>query len=214
VARKDGDDLVEALQASLRMQDDSGRVPRSGRAKRATRKTPPAVQMDEHSVFVERQVERLREQLLDLSNRNRLLNFKHPQKSRKQVRVIDELPAVLYDRLVSGKTFRFKAVEEPKGPRGVEVPVVDAAGQQGLNPDFALGVKPRENVPEQHVDAYIQVLHYPTEMSRRLEGMRQEHLTSLQELGVPSLYAVFGFWNGTRRSTARQLSSHRSCSCR
>jgi hypothetical protein len=203
VAKKDGEDLMEVLQASLGMREDSGRVPRGGaRAKRPTRNTPPPRPADEHSVFVEKQVERLREQLLDLSNRNRLLNFKHPQKSRKQVRVIDELPSVLYERLLSGKTFRFKPVDEPAGPRGVEVPVIEAARQQGLNPDFALGAKPTENIPEQHVDAYIQVLHYPAEMSRRLEGMRQEHLTSLQELGVPSLYAVFGFLEWYERANS------------
>lgn len=199
--REDGD-FIDVLDATPGVDEDSGRVSRSGRTKRAPRKTPLPVPTDEHSVYVERQVERLREQLLDLSNRNRLLNFKHPQRSRKQVRVIDELPSVLYDRLLAGKSFRFKAVDEPPGPRGVETPVAEAARQQGLNPDFALGAKPRDTLAEQHTDAFIQVLHYPTEMARRLEGMRQEHLTSLQELGVPSLYAVFGFLEWYETPTA------------
>lgn len=177
---------------------------------RTRKRTPPVTRQppisvasnDEHAPFIERQVEQLRERLLDLSNRNRLLNFKHPQKSRKQVRVIDELPAVLFERLISGKAFRFKPVDQPPGPKGHEVPILDAARAQGLNPNFDLGIKPAENIAEQHVDAYIQVLHYPTEMSRRLEGIRQEHLTSLQELGVPSLYAVFGFLEWYERPTS------------
>jgi hypothetical protein len=143
---------------------------------------------------VERQVERLRERLLDLSNRNRLLNFKHPEKSRKQARVIDELPAVLYERLLSSRSFRFKAVDEPPGQAAAtRIAIDDAARQQGLNPSFDLGARPSSELAEQHSDNAIQLLHYPIEMARRLEGMRQEHLTSLQELGVPSLYAVFGF---------------------
>ncbi|MEP7243797.1 MAG: DUF4011 domain-containing protein, partial [Gammaproteobacteria bacterium] len=44
-------------------------------------------------------IERLRLKLLDLTNRNRLLNFKFTESSRKFVRVVDELPDVLYRRL-------------------------------------------------------------------------------------------------------------------
>src|SRR5947208_12030442 len=58
-------------------------------------------------------VERMREALLDLSNRNQLLNFKHSERSRMHIRVIDELPEFLFERLVGGRELRFKAFERP-----------------------------------------------------------------------------------------------------
>ena len=144
--------------------------------------------------LAERQVEQLRERLLDLSNRNKLLNFRHPDRSRTQVRVIDELPAVLYEALLSGKPHRFKGIPDPRGGQpGAKAPIEPVARQHGLDPSFDLGVRRRGNEAAHHVDGFIQLLHYPSEMERRLEGMRQEHMTSLQELGVPALYGVFGF---------------------
>ncbi len=69
------------------------------------------------SVLVRDALEKLRLKLLDLSNRNRLLNFKFSDSSRKFVRVIDEIPGLLYDRLTgesgsSGKMY-FEALPEP-----------------------------------------------------------------------------------------------------
>jgi very-short-patch-repair endonuclease len=46
-------------------------------------------------------IERLRLKLLDLTNRNRLLNFKFTDASKKYVRIVDEIPGHLYDRLTS-----------------------------------------------------------------------------------------------------------------
>ena len=62
-------------------------------------------------------IAKLRLKLLDLSNRNRLLNFKFTDSSRKFVRVIDELPRLLYERLTgesgsNGKMY-FAALPEP-----------------------------------------------------------------------------------------------------
>jgi hypothetical protein len=57
----------------------------------------------------------LRKRLLDLSNYNRLLNFKFSDRSRTHVRIIDELPDVLYRKLVDdGKRLTFTALPEPK----------------------------------------------------------------------------------------------------
>jgi len=55
----------------------------------------------------------LRDKLLDLSNRNRLLSFKHSERSRTHIRLIDELPDVLFAKLKDGQKLRFKALPEP-----------------------------------------------------------------------------------------------------
>lgn len=158
---------------------------------------------------VESQVERLRERLLDLSLRNKLLNFRHPERTRTQVRVIDELPALLYRGLLSERAYRFRAVDElPAGTPAPRLAVAEAARRQGLNPDFELAAQGDGPVAARHDDAVIQTASYPDELARRLEGMRQEHLTSIQELGVPTLYALFGFleWSdGPRRDLLSPL---------
>ena len=58
------------------------------------------------------QIKNLRARLLDLGKRNRLISFKHSDRARNQIRVIDELPDVLYERLLDGKSFYFKSLPE------------------------------------------------------------------------------------------------------
>ena len=58
-------------------------------------------------------IEKLRAKLLDLSMANRLLNFKHSDKSRSHIRVIDEIPELLCDNLDQHKNLHFKWIEEP-----------------------------------------------------------------------------------------------------
>ena len=56
-------------------------------------------------------LENLRKRLLDISARNRLLNFRHTKTA--SLRVVDELPDQLVDMLLSDKEMSFKAVPEP-----------------------------------------------------------------------------------------------------
>lgn len=70
-------------------------------------------------------IEKLRKRLLDLSNRNySMLNFRFSDRSRTHVRVIDELPDVLYGKLVDGKRLTFTALpaspDEPQDEKSDE----------------------------------------------------------------------------------------------
>ncbi len=47
--------------------------------------------------LVAQYLEKLRLRLLDLSGRNRLLNFKFSERSRTQVRLVDELPDQVFE---------------------------------------------------------------------------------------------------------------------
>src|SRR3990170_4172114 len=58
-------------------------------------------------------IRQLRQKLLDLSNRNRLLNFRHSERSRTHIRIIDNIPDVLYQRLAEGQPVTFKSLPEP-----------------------------------------------------------------------------------------------------
>jgi len=59
-------------------------------------------------------LEKLRSKLLDLSMSNRLLNFKHSDKSKTHIRIIDEIPEVLFDKLEQHKNLQFVWIEEPE----------------------------------------------------------------------------------------------------
>ncbi len=41
--------------------------------------------------YIKQSLEKLREKLLDLSNRNSLLNFRHRERSKTHIRIIEEL---------------------------------------------------------------------------------------------------------------------------
>ena len=62
--------------------------------------------------FVKKRVEEFRNKLLDTSKRNNLISFRHTERSRQHIRIIDELPDFLYTALLDGKTFIFKALPE------------------------------------------------------------------------------------------------------
>lgn len=58
-------------------------------------------------------IARLRLNLLDLTNRNNLVSMKHSDRARTHVRVIDELPDQLLNKLEGEKTLAFQSLPEP-----------------------------------------------------------------------------------------------------
>jgi hypothetical protein len=60
-----------------------------------------------------KQIEVLRQKLLDVSNRNPLASFRHSERARGHVRVIDELPDLLLEKLEAGENLSFVALPEP-----------------------------------------------------------------------------------------------------
>ncbi len=68
--------------------------------------------MSPREAAAQKRIAGLRMRLLDLSKRNRLLNYKFGERSRRQVRLIDELPDELIGRLEDGKRLSFKSLPE------------------------------------------------------------------------------------------------------
>ena len=55
----------------------------------------------------------LSKKLLDLTRRNRLINFRHTENSKRFVRFIDEIPDITLDKLNEGVTFDIIPLPEP-----------------------------------------------------------------------------------------------------
>ncbi len=68
---------------------------------------------DKHRELIAGRLRELRKKLLDLTNRNRLLSFKHSDRARTHVRVIDELPDILYEKLSDGDRLVFRSLGSP-----------------------------------------------------------------------------------------------------
>ncbi|WP_204152231.1 DUF4011 domain-containing protein [Leptolyngbya sp. CCY15150] len=63
--------------------------------------------------LVDQYLKELRLRLLDLSGRNRLLNFKFSERSRTQVRLVDKLPDQVFEMLEQGYTLTVAALPTP-----------------------------------------------------------------------------------------------------
>jgi very-short-patch-repair endonuclease len=61
----------------------------------------------------EPKIKQLREQLLDLSTRNRLISFKHTPNSSRYVRIVDESLPHLFAQIIAGASVEFVPVPDP-----------------------------------------------------------------------------------------------------
>ena len=64
--------------------------------------------------FVRGVVQQYRAKLLDLSSRNPLINFRHSDRSRSHIRIIDEIPEIVFEKLISGKQLTLSSLPDPE----------------------------------------------------------------------------------------------------
>ena len=142
-------------------------------------------------------LERLRRnRLLDLTPRNRLLHFRHPGKS--SLRIADELPDVIFQRLLSGQKVVFRPVPEPGlleyGPNRRKPPADEYAATLGIHTSYDLPLPgPLSIAKTSHHDQYLQTLLYPDELDLIVRRMANAARTSIEESGTNMLYLVLGF---------------------
>lgn len=166
-------------------------------------------------------LEKLRLRLLDLTARNRLINFRHTGKS---LRIIDELPDQLVETLLSGTEMLFLPVPEPTHEESIEAGFIEIkkvtreearvrkdptaeewAKRLGLETSYEAPESPTETIDRKHTDTAIQTLLYPYELETRLKGLRQTAELGIQEMGANILYLAFGFleWFESGNDNAR-----------
>ena len=174
---------------------------------------------------IEHGLERLRQKLLDLSTKNRMLSFRHPKASC--LRIVDELPHQLFEILRDGTTLIFEPVPEatPRELEAYNAPRPDQVRRATeprsvVRPDAAtwarhLGINVNYDLPvetdsfergDRHADRKIQTLHFPDELDARLRKIRAAGRTAIEESGANMLYLAFGFleWRDQQTSKAHQ----------
>jgi transcription elongation GreA/GreB family factor/very-short-patch-repair endonuclease len=139
----------------------------------------------------------LRTRLLDLTARNRLLNFRHSP--TKTVGLVDVVPNSVYERLLEGKSLTIVPVPDPKpteyeGEDRKQKPDVRAyAMRLGIATDYEL---PRVNtsVPARGTEGQkLRTLSYPSETERLCRRVSNDARSAIEETGANMLYVVFGF---------------------
>ncbi len=164
-------------------------------------------------------LESLRKRLLDLTTRNRLINYKHSKSS--SLRVIDELPDNLVERLLAEKELRFLPIPEPTRKQLIEAGYIkldDETGQEirlkkdpnaeewarllGLDTSYEVPLITSGNSEGKHSDNAIQTLLFPYELETRLRNLRQKAIAAIEETGANILYLALGFleWYETNDS--------------
>ncbi len=161
--------------------------------------------------FATDSLENLRRRLLDLTARNRLLNFAHGRQGN--VRLVDEPPDELHRMLLSEEELRFQAIPDPTREQLIEAGYIEMDPETGLDsrvrkdPTAAewarwLGYDTSYELPvpsgdggaqPKHQDRAIQTLMFPSEMEVRLRGLRNKAETAIEETGANVCHVAFGF---------------------
>lgn len=131
-------------------------------------------------------LEKIRTRLLDLTNRNRLLNFRHTRAS--SLRVVGALPNIVSRRLIEGERLTFLPVPEPDAYDGQKPSASDRAKAIGCPTSFDL-----DDVAEGYDSAMLPVLHYVEDLEALTRKIGSAAKTAIEESGANMLYLVLGF---------------------
>jgi len=159
--------------------------------------------------YVLKSLEEMRRKLLDLTSRNRLLNFPINQK-HSSLRIVNELPNQLFQILKSERVMQFDPVPDPTKSQLQQLTfltntpspsddktkksVPDAkvwAEKLGINTSYELLHHDEDNAL--FTDDKIQTLYYPGELEAVLRSIYGKGQVAIEETGAGILYLSLGF---------------------
>jgi Protein of unknown function (DUF4011) len=142
-------------------------------------------------------LKQLRRRLLDLTARNRLLNFRHSQ--TKTAQIVDAVWNAVYRKLLDGRTLTFVPVPDPnpteyEGENRRQKPELrEYAKKLGIGTSYELSAN-RNNLPAVGNEGLkLRVLAYPEDTERLCRRISKEARSAIEETGTNMLYLVFGF---------------------
>ena len=153
-------------------------------------------------------LDRIRKKLLDLSRRNRLLNYRAGSRS---LPIVDELPDEVFRILVTGeKTIYFAPLPEPDEEDEEIGNSPDLFNPSSSNPAstgrnrsrMQNGVRIENELPNlhgsiepeaKHKDEFLQTQLYARDLERRLKKISGDAQSAIEESGTNILYLALGF---------------------
>ena len=159
----------------------------NGVNKNAAEQPAPNISADFLTGSTEIGLERIRTRLLDLTNRNKLLNFRHSNASSLRVVAVQIDP--IFTRLRDGEKLPFSPVPQPEiqGGDGQERPAKDYADALGWNTSFDL------DDADDDAARFLPALHYQESLDTVSRKIASAANTAIEESGTNMLYLVFGF---------------------
>jgi len=148
--------------------------------------TAPVISADFLTGSTEIGLDRIRTRLLDLTNRNKLLNFRHSNAS--SLRVVNVPVDPVFARLRDGGKLAFLPVPEPDFQLGETMPARDYADELGWDTSFDLG-----ETSEDEAGSCLPVLLYQEALDRVSRKIATAARTLFEESGTNMLFLVFGF---------------------
>jgi len=146
-------------------------------------------------------LEKIRTRLLDLTNRNRLLNFRHTTAS--SLRVVSADLNETFRRLLDGGKLVFLPVPEPDigvaemVPEGRDTSEVSQRKMSAADYAESLGWETSYDLEEHSYNAesggFLPVLHYLEGLERITRKIGSAAKTAIEESGTNMLYLVLGF---------------------
>jgi very-short-patch-repair endonuclease len=160
------------------------------------RNTPTPTGGDDGAVRVEQHVENWKRKLLDLSKRNRLLNFRPARVST--VTVVDELPVEAFRQLhLQRRAMRFRPVPEDAAAPAAGSPQADLDEYDADEPPPlpALAEEPpaEDGSPAaRHTDDWLQTALPADRLDHSLRRIADQAQLALEEQGVNTLFLSLG----------------------
>ena len=170
----------------------------SSASSKRTNSIPSTQPVDQAAVeAVRRGLESLRRRLLDLTNRNRLISFRH---GRTSLRVVNVNLEQVYSSLLEEKPISFLPVPEPPESKfellNEKPSAKDFAAEIGWNTDYEL-------ILDTGGSDCLSVLHYQEDFEVVVRKIGTAARTALEESGTNILHLIFGFleWRESDDST-------------
>ncbi|WP_067040535.1 DUF4011 domain-containing protein [Methanobrevibacter sp. YE315] len=154
-------------------------------------------------------IELLRDNLLDMSLRNNLLNFK-PRK--KSIEIVDEDIVSLYNLIVLKETkMKFYSKENLESEPEPE-PEYDKNNLDGYLKINPLNLNdntwdPNAEIKESHLDKFLQTDYTKDELRKKLNYLYRENKTNLEEQGYNNLFLALGFLEWKEDDTSEAFRS-------
>jgi len=168
------------------------------------------IQKESQDQIVEEALERLKRKLLDLSRRNSLLNFKV---GRNSIRIVDELPDVIFEYLVNkGKSMVLNPLPDPK-PEAENTEIktqnillfevhghekeghkeVKAASSNDIDTNYELPTANGAESEKKYIDNKLQTDLVSQVLERRCKKIFAECRRSIEESGINIFFLAIGF---------------------
>jgi len=138
--------------------------------------------------------------LLDLSKRNRALNFRATRVST--VAIVDEHPAEIFRTLyIAEREMRFKAMEPPVGDAAV-----DSGGGEAepTTPSPRFAPYDSGTLDDRHTDELLQTTAVPEALDRSLRRLDEQARLAIEEQGVNTLFLALGMLHYTEDDASEQ----------